>query len=106
MTHAYPADLARSALERWRELHVELDLPAPIDDDALVELVSTVYHATLLREEERPVTFRLLLVDPSRLPEHGGPPDGLHRLAFTRARPFDAHELRRLSPAAKYHRAL
>ncbi len=109
MAHAYPLDLARSAHGRWRELATECAGCgfAPAAELAHVEeLVSTAYQASLLREEERPVTFRLLVSDPERLPERGGPPDGLHRLQFTRARPFTDHEIRRLSPAAKYHRAL
>jgi hypothetical protein len=109
VTHAYPLDLARSAHGRWRELAAECADAgvAPAAELAHIEeLVSTAYQASLLREEERPVTFRLLVSDPERLPEHGGPPDGLHRLLFTRARAFTDHEIRRLSPAAKYHRAL
>jgi hypothetical protein len=109
VAYAYPLDLARSAHGRWRELAAEF-ASAGVEPAAelahLEELVSTAYQASLLREEERPVTFRLLLSDPERLPERGGPPDGLHRLVFTRMRPFSDHEIRRLSPAAKYHRAL
>jgi DisA bacterial checkpoint controller nucleotide-binding len=109
VAHAYPFDLARSAHGRWRELAsecAEAGIAPPTELAHLEELVSTAYQASLLREEERLVTFRLLVSDPERLPERGGPPDGLHRLQFTRARPFTDHEIRRLSPAAKYHRAL
>ena len=76
------------------------------DDASLKRLLSTVYQATLLREEERPVTFRLIVGPPSSYPADAGPPDGLHRLVFTQPRQFNEHELRRLSPAAKYHRSL
>ena len=50
--------------------------------------------------------FRILVGDPDTLPASAGPPEGLHTLRFTEGRPYDEHEIRRLSPAAKYHRAL
>ncbi|MEO6572627.1 MAG: putative sensor domain DACNV-containing protein, partial [Polyangiaceae bacterium] len=74
--------------------------------EALEELLSIAYQASLLKEEERPVTFRLILGEPLDFPEDAGPPSGLQRLVFTEARRLEEHELRRLSPAAKYHRAL
>jgi hypothetical protein len=59
-----------------------------------------------MREEERPVTFRLILCEPELFPTEAGPPTGLHRLEFTAPRPFELQELCRLSPAADYHRSL
>ena len=61
----------------------------------LEELLSTAYHASLLREEERPVSCRVLFVDPESLPPADGPPTGLHRLvdhSSDRPRPFTDHE--------------
>ena len=72
----------------------------------LEALLSTCYQASLLREEERPVVFRMIFADPQDFPESDGPPDGLHRLEFEEPRPFDEHELRRLSPAADFDRSL
>ncbi len=72
----------------------------------LETLLSTCYQASLLREEERPVVFRMIFADPRDFPESDGPPDGLHRLEFEEPRPFDEHELRRLSPAADFDRSL
>jgi len=69
-------------------------------------LLSTCYQASLLREEERPVVFRMIFADPHCFPEGDGPPDGLHRLEFEEPRAFDEHELRRLSPAADFDRSL
>ena len=69
-------------------------------------LISACYQASLLREEERSVTFRVILCGPDRLPPRGGPPGGIHRLEFPEPRPFDVQELRRLSPAADYYRSL
>jgi hypothetical protein len=100
---AYPPDLAARAEERWRGLPPGADLPPRA---VLEQILSTAFQASLLRDEERPVTFRLLVADPSELPVEAGPPRGLLRLAFDRPRRFAVDELRRLSPAAKYHRAL
>jgi sensor domain DACNV-containing protein len=102
-THdAYPADLALFVRERWDEDRAGT-LP---DADALETLISACYQASLLREEERAVTFRVILCDPQRLPPNEGPPGGIHRLEFPEPRPFDVQELRRLSPAADYYRSL
>jgi hypothetical protein len=101
--HAYPPDLAARTEERWSSL----PFAAPLPPRALLhEILSTAYQASLLRDEERPVTLRLLFADPSALPIEAGPPSGLLRLAFDRPRPFTVEELQRLSPAARYHRAL
>jgi hypothetical protein len=112
-THAYTADLAEHALSRFRELEMTPD-PGPCrprhgalpEPDALRYLLSVAFQASLLREEDRPVRFRLFVGEPERLAAHRGPPDGLHRLRFQLPRAYDEHEIRRLSQAAKYHRSL
>jgi len=112
-THAYVADLAQLAHERFVELTQEVD-PGPCtplrgklpDAGLLEELLSVAFQASLLREEDRPVRFRLFVGSPEHLPAEVGPPEGLHRLRFEVPRRFDEQELRRLSQAAKYHRAL
>ena len=107
MEHAYPPELARFAQARWDTL-----TPAPEPGTGLPalslleDLLSTVYQASLLREEGRAVTFRLMLCEPSELPADEGPPTGLHRLEFSELRPCTAHELRRLAPAADFHRSI
>ncbi len=109
--YAYPDDLARFVRESWEDHAGSADGPgygpteAP-DEATLERLISTCYQASLLREEERPVTFRAILADPEDLPEGSGPPEGLHRLAFGEPRRFDENELRRLSPAADFERSL
>ncbi len=107
MIHGYPADLALFICKRWDELAPSGKAHAPLPSEERVgELLSIAYQASLLKEEERQVIFRLVLCEPDEFPEGGGPPLGFHRLVFTRPRGFDQHELARLSPAAKYHRAL
>jgi sensor domain DACNV-containing protein len=113
MPHAYPSALAQAAHSRWREVEAQPD-PGPciprkgaLPEMAILErLISIAYQASLLQEEDRPVRFRLFLGSPKALPQDSGPPDGLQSLSFAHGRPYDEHEIRRLSPAAKYHRAL
>jgi hypothetical protein len=104
---AYPSDLTAHVLERWRQARAagEIDVPLPAATD-LAAILSVCYHATLLREEGRPVTFRLALSEPGAFDGAAGPPSGFHRLVFARPLPLDQHELRRLSPAAAFSRSL
>jgi hypothetical protein len=53
--HAYPKDLAALVRQRWG------DRPGLPEPATLERLLSVCYQAGLMREEERPVTFRLLL---------------------------------------------
>ncbi len=108
--HAYPRDLAPFVRERWEDVApgrpgVASADPLP-EPPVLEDLLSTCYQASLLREEERPVTFRLVLAEPERFPPEEGPPSGLHRLEFPEPRSFDIGELRQLSPAADFYRSL
>ena len=116
MARAYPKDLAALAAARWAGVAPaptgERGPPSAEPDDsapslgALEELLDACYQASLMREEERPVAFRLVLAGPEAFPQGGGPPSGFHGLAFPRALPLDEDVLRRLSPAADYHRSL
>lgn len=102
--HAYPGELARFALKHWDEYgDAAGDLPAIA---VLEDLLSTCYQASLMREEERQITFRLILAEPEVFGPEEGPPSGLHRLQFQEPRTFDEQELRRLSPAASAERTL
>jgi hypothetical protein len=97
--YAYPADLAAFVRDVW-----PADA-APLPG-ALCELLSAAFQATLLRDEERVVTFRVVVAAPEAFPPGAGPPRGMLRLLFESPRPYDAGELRRLSPAVKYARSL
>ena len=81
MAHSYPADLAEVVLrtwhdgssltdEYWEAVHDHDALPAP---DVLETILSTCYQASLLREEERPVCFRLIVANAASFPAPGGP---------------------------------
>ena len=60
----------------------------------------------MLREEERPVTFRAILAPPVLFASEGRPPEGLQRLEFSGPLPFDPRELRQLSVTADARRTL
>src|SRR3954463_6862258 len=104
---SYPADLAQFVQDRWKavaEAPGETDLLPNLA--TLIDFFSGCYHASLLREEERPVTFRAVLAPPSLFAAQQRPPEGLLRLDFSRSLPFHPSELRRLSVAADAHRTL
>lgn len=88
--HAYPNDLVPLLQKRWAA--VQIDGEPALPSAALLErLVSVCYQASLLRDEGRPITFRVTLAPPERFRSTEGPPTELHRLTLTRARPFDEH---------------
>lgn len=110
--HVYPTDLVTLINQRWGS-------PPPAADGsaaaaaavlpgkaALERLISTCYQVSMMREEDRPVTLRLILVSPTVFPIDQGPPKGFHRLLFSTPRTFNEYELRRLSPAVDFERSL
>ncbi len=112
-THAYPHDLALLVQHRWAEVSSSEHDSVPTRRDstlppprALERLLSVCYQASLLREEGRPVTFRIALAEPESFAAAAGPPADLHRLVLSQPRPFEEHELRRFAPAATFHRSL
>lgn len=113
-SHAYPQDLARLVRQRWAATISPLDDVAgtPASHEALPEpevlerFFSICYQASLLQEEGRLITFRVVFAPPTLFSVAAGPPTGLHRLLLEYPRPFDEHELKRLAPAAAFHRAL
>ena len=105
--YSYPADLARFVLDRWSDAAADGLVAEPLPDlETLEQFFSTCYQASLLSEEERPVTFRAILASARRFPDHGVPPESLQKLEFSRAFAFDAMELRRLSVATDTQRSL
>lgn len=115
MRHSYPEQLMDALREHWDETQspsrlwedVQAFSAEPLPDaETVEELISTCYQASLLKDEGRQVRFRLILSNPDRFVASEGPPLGLHRIQFTSPRPFNEHELRRLSPAVDFYRTL
>ena len=114
MWHANARDLALYVTDHWgdtrfSELGSVIDcgpedsLP---DQNTLDHLISCCYQASLMKEEDRPVRFRLILREPGCFDGKDGPPTGLHRLLFGEPQPFDEYKLQRLSPATDFYRSL
>ena len=105
--YKYPGDLARFVRDRWRDVPEPPGGVDPLPDAAALEgFFAAGYQASMLHEEERPVTFRAILTEPALFAPEGRPPEGLQRLAFPHSLPFDPRELRRLSVAADPQRTL
>lgn len=108
--HVYPAELVAHLLNCWESTAVAQDAskaPFPLPPAAALEhLIATCYQVSMMREEGRRVTLRLILVDPDLFPAHDGPPVGFHRLLFTTPLPFNEYELRNLSPSVDFERSL
>jgi len=100
--YSYPVQLTELVKKIWpKDRLAQLPL-----DHHLQQLFDIAYHASMLRDEDRQVTFRLLFGDPSILPPEAGPPDGLMPLALARRRPFEVQEIRRLAMAALFIRSM
>jgi hypothetical protein len=102
--HIYPRDLARTIAAQWTiASDAAVSLPP---EEELATFLSEAYQASLLREEDRPVNCRLILIDPSELSDNTGPPGGLQVLHLVDERKLREHEIRRLSPSATFYRSL
>jgi hypothetical protein len=107
LAHAYPEQLAAFAAARIGELGMTpVGVTLPEDVEAVESALTVAYQVSLLRDEDRPLTFRLALAPPSAFADESGPPRGVHRLVFTSARPFTVFELQKLAPAVKFARSI
>ncbi|MDB5340723.1 MAG: hypothetical protein JWN70_6342 [Planctomycetaceae bacterium] len=104
--YSYPRDLALFVQDRWRGPEPDGGVDLLPDPATLHYFFSACYHASMLREEERPVTFRAILAPPSLFTREQRPPEGLQLLEFSRSLLFHPSELRRLSAAADSQRTL
>ena len=75
------------------------DAPSP---KSLEELCDTLYGASLLREEGRPVRARVVIAPPKDFDLTGGPPSGTQVVVLATAYFLSANEVKRLSPAASF----
>lgn len=109
--HVYPAELVPLILHKWETLYQEgyvtKSRPEMLPDiKVMEEMLSTCYQVSMMREENRPVNIRLIIVSPEIFPAEKGPPLGFQRLIFDTFRPFNEYELRRLSPSVDFERSL
>jgi len=102
---AYPKGLALFLRERWQAESGWAGAPLP-DPKALEYLISICYQASLLREEGRPVRFRVIFLPPDRFTPDLGPSTGLYRLLFQDKLPFTERELRKLAPSVDFYGSL
>jgi hypothetical protein len=100
--YSYPAHLTELVKKIWPADRLA-QLP---EDHHLHQLFDITYHASLLRDEDRQVIFRVMFGDPALLPPEDGPPSGLMPLYLDRPRPFNEQEIRRLSMAALFFRSM
>ncbi len=109
--HVYPAELVAYINQKWHDGPPEGAAAEPAESPlpgktSLEHLISTCYQVSMMREEDRPVTLRIILIAPVSFPLDQGPPKGFLRLLFSSPRPFNEYELRRLSPAVDFERSL
>jgi len=116
LKYLYPKDLANYITNHWQSLDKARDgkratdsvwesLALP-DKEALEDLLSTCYQASLMTHEGENVAFRLILADPDQFAAFEGLPEGVQKLEFADYLPFSTSTLRRLSPAASYSRSM
>ena len=106
MAHFYPQEFAEHIHRRLASEPEQFNPDLRPERDVLAQLVSTLYQASLMREEGRQSRFRLILRNPEAFPAGQAPPEGLHRLVFDATRPCSEDELRRLFPATGFHRTM
>ncbi|UOQ69330.1 putative sensor domain DACNV-containing protein [Hymenobacter volaticus] len=94
--HYYPADLALALHQHWPLAAPPLPAPA-----VLTAFLSTLYQASLLAEEGRPVVCHLVLATQAELEAQAGTLTDFHLLRFAEPRTYSEQELRRLSPAVQ-----
>jgi len=94
--HYYPADLTLALRQHWPATAPPLPAPA-----VLTAFVSTLYQASLLAEEGRPVVCHLVLASQAELEAQAGTLTDFHLLRFAEPRSYSEQELRRLSPAVQ-----
>lgn len=101
MKHHYPHDLLDYLLQHWPERE---SLPP---DEVLLELLSTCYQVSLLREEGRNIRLRLMLAEPEDFErDHDALTAGLFTLPFTEPRPFNEYEMLKLGPSVDYNNTM
>ena len=94
--HYYPADLALALRQHW-----PAEAPPLPATEVLTAFISTLYQASLLAEEGRPVVCHVVLATQAELEAQAVTLTDFHLLRFAEPRAYSEQELRRLSPAVQ-----
>ena len=95
--HYYPTDLALVLHQYW-----PADAPPLPAAEVLTAFVSTLYQASMLAEEGRPVVCHLVLATQAELEAQPVTVSDFHLVRFAEPRAYSEQELRRLSPAVQH----
>lgn len=106
MNHCYPKEFAEHVFRQLTQDSSAYNLVHIPERSALENILSICYQASFMRDEDRTARFRLIIRNPEKFPPGQSPPDGLHKFVFTDPRPCNEDELRRLFPAASFHRSM
>jgi hypothetical protein len=107
LAHAYPEELAALVLARLEELGATpVGLSFPRDAAMFEAVLSVAYQASLLRDEDRALTFRVTIAPREAFDASLGPPNGAHTLHFEEPRDLSVHQLKKLTPAVKFERSV
>ena len=99
--YSYPQDLVDHLERNWPD-----DVTRRFPPEALYDVFAVAYHASFLRDENRPVRLRMLVAAPEHTPAEDDGPSGVLRWRLEKTRPLVADELRRIAPAAPFESAL
>jgi hypothetical protein len=103
-SHSYPDLLASQVWRFW--MHKGKRNFAIRSPDELGEYLSYAYQASLLKEEGKGVSCRIILCRQDELEPEYLLPFRFHVARLTKPRHFDEQEVRRLSPAAAFERSV
>lgn len=100
--YIYAADLVRHLKRIWKKtkLYVqEEEVPLLPEDAVIRRLLDVCYHASLLTEERRQPTFRVVYCPKAEFDTAGGRVKSTVKIHFSRPVPFNEKQLLQLSPA-------
>jgi hypothetical protein len=105
---AYPSELSQYVSGHWNRMPA---VPGDLSEcgqkpEILETLISVCYQASMLHDELRPVTFRVIVCQPGCFRDAHHALAVFHILEFEQPREFTARELGILSQAANFQRSL
>ena len=95
----YPRDIVAEVRQEWERNPYQRDKSPFPSDELLSEILDTAFCAGMLREELRPLEFRLAFVSTTQAVQLSESTGRIRWIEFAEPRPFTPAEIRRLSPA-------